>query len=384
MNALIYDAVRTVRGKARPNGGLAGETPQSLIIAMLDALEARGRDPRHGTDLLSLGCVGQVGAQGGHIAMVAKLAAGLPNATAVHSLNNFCTSGLSAIGIAAAMNEARAMDKVLAGGVEMMSRVGFMADEADYYTATDLPRRLRYIPVAVAADLLAVKASVTRADLDEVALASHARALAAECHPELNASRIGAGALIRDEAPRQLSAPALAAMPSAFAELAYRYRGAIEAYPAEHRHTIAHAPPTADGAGLALVAAPGLGSLPRARIMGFSEAGGDPRDSLLAGFTAMDKALAAAGLQLADMDRIEFMEAFAVTIAMFLRDREVDPDRVNVSGGHLAKGHPMGATGAILLSSLLDARDDADGTYGLVVATGAQGVGVAMVVERLN
>lgn len=384
MKALIYDAVRTVRGKARPDGGLAGETPQSLVIAILDALEARGHDPRRDADLLSLGCVGQIGAQGGHVAMVAKLAAGLPVETAVHSLNNFCASGLSAIGIAAAMIEAKVMDKALAGGVEMMSRVEFMADRADYYTATDLPRRLRYIPVAVAADLLAVKAQIPRANLDAAALVSHARALAAEGRAGLNGSRIGAGTLTRDESPRQLSAQALAAMPPAFADLADRYRGAIETYPVEHRHTVAHAPPTADGAALALIACAGQDMRPRARILGFCDAGGDPRDSLLAGFTAMDRALASAGLQLADMDRIEFMEAFAVTIAMFLRDRAVDPERINVSGGHLAKGHPMGASGAILLSSLLDALDDADGTYGMVVVTGAQGVGVAMVVERLN
>ncbi|WP_426267147.1 hypothetical protein [Sphingomonas sp. LHG3443-2] len=137
----------------------------------------------------------------------------------------------------------------------------------------------------------------------------------------------------------------------------------------------------ADGAALALVGRDGTGA--RAKILAYAEAGGDPRDSLTAGFAALDKVLAAAGLSLADVGRIEFMEAFAVVIARFLRERRIAEDRVNVSGGHLAKGHPMGATGAILLSTLLDVPEAADETIGAVVATGAQGVGAAMVVERL-
>jgi len=150
----------------------------------------------------------------------------------------------------------------------------------------------------------------------------------------------------------------------------------------DHRHTIAHAPPVSDGAGLAFLGP--AGGKPRAKILAFAEAGGDPRASLTAGFAAMDKALAKAGLALKDMDAIEFMEAFAVTIAMFLRDRDADPARVNMLGGHLAKGHPMGASGAILLSTLLDALESSKGSLGLVVASGASGVGAAMVVERVN
>lgn len=383
MKALIYESVRTVRGKARPNGGLARETPATLVGLLVDAIEARGREPRRDAEFLGLGCVGQVGAQGGHVAMVAKLGAGLPVGTAVHSLNNFCAAGLSAIGQAAAMVNAGVYSSALAGGVEMMSRVPFMADEADYYLATDLPPRLRYIPVALAADLLAVKEGVTRPEMDVVALASQERAAAAESRPTLTASRIAVGSLSRDEAPRLLSADVLAALPPAFVSLTETYRSAIGEGAIDHRHSLAHAPPLADGAGLTLIGAPG-GDRPRARILGYAETGGDSRDSLLAGFAAMDRALAIAGLALVDMDRIEFMEAFAVTIAKFLRDRSPDPARVNVGGGHIAKGHPMGATGAILLSSLLDALDDADGTLGLVVATGAQGVGAAMVVERLG
>ncbi|HVH36984.1 MAG TPA: acyl-CoA thiolase, partial [Sphingomicrobium sp.] len=268
----------------------------------------------------------------------------------------------------------------LAGGVEMMSRVGFMADGADYYTAEEFEPRLRYIPVALAADLLAVKLGITRKQLDSVALESQRRSARAEEVPALLASRITIGALDREEAVRPSTAERFAKLPPAFAELAKAYTGPLEGQAIEHRHTVAHAPPMADGAGLALLASSGSA---RARILAYAEAGGDPRDSLLAGFDAMDRALSTVGLGLPDMDRIEFMEAFAVVAAHFLKSRPVDPAKVNVSGGHLAKGHPMGATGAILTSTLLDALDESGGRLGLVVATGAQGVGAAMIVERL-
>lgn len=384
MNVYLHDAVRTPRGKARPDGGLARELPQDLIAHLIDALDARGREARARGRLLVLGCVGQVGAQGGHIAMVCKLRAALDPATATHSLNNFCASGLSAIGHAAAAVSVGTVDHALAGGVEMLSRVPFMADDADYYRATDLAPERRYIPVALAADLLAIKEGISRAEMDAVALTSQVRAAAAEARPGLLASRIATAGLDRDEAVRAVSAETLAGLPPAFAALAETYRSAIGNAAIDHRHSVGHAPPMADGAGLALIG-PATGAIaPRARIVAFAEAGGNARDSLLAGFAAMDVALDRAGLALADMDRIEFMEAFAVTIAKFIRDRPVDPDRVNVGGGHIAKGHPMGATGAILLSTLLDALDEADGRFGLVVATGAQGVGVAMIVERLE
>ena len=212
-------------------------------------------------------------------------------------------------------------------------------------------------------------------------LASQDKAAGAE-GTRLIASRVSVNGLSRDECARATTAKALAALSPAFGVLAKSYSDALGGVEIDHRHTLAHAPPVADGAGLALITASPSGAT-RGRIVAYAESGGDPAASLTAGFRAMDLALSRAGLGLADMDRIEFMEAFAVTIAKFFRDYEVDQARVNVSGGHLAKGHPMGATGAILLSSLLDALDEADGRYGLVVVTGASGVGAAMVVERL-
>lgn len=381
MSAFIYDAVRTPRGKARPDGGLAALKPQELVGGLIGAIGDRSGAGVQ-ADAVILGAVGQIGAQGGHIALVSKLHAGLPDETAALTLNNYCVSGLTAIGQAAAMVESGQAKNVLAGGVEMMSRVPFMADNADYYADASFDRRTRYIPVALAADRLAEDIGVTRAEMDQAALISQQRTAAAE-GTTLVASRISLGGLNREECARPTTTlESLAAMAPAFPALADQYREALGDRVIDHRHTVGHAPPMADGAAIALVGGD-AGANPRARIVAWAEAGGDPAQSLTAGFTAMERVLAKARLTLSDLDRIEFMEAFGVTIVKFMRDFKPDPAKVNVGGGHMAKGHPMGATGAILLSSLLDALDAGGGKYGLVVAAGASGVGSAMIVERL-
>jgi len=384
LDAYIHDAVRTPRGKARPDGGLASLQPHELVGALVDALETRGQAPRR-VEALVLGCVGQVGAQGGNVALVAKLHCGVMDEAYAFTLNNYCVSGLTAIGHVAARVAGGDVERALAGGVEMMSRVPFLGDQAGYYTDARFPKRTRFIPVVLAADRLAEAERITRAELDAVALMSQQRAAAAEAMPALNASRVPLGGLTADECVRpQTTAAALAAMAPSFVALSEQYRDALDG-PLDHRHTLGHAPPVCDGAALAVVGgAPRDGAPPRARILAYAESGGDPHASLLAGFRAMECALRRAGLGLADMDRIEFMEAFGVTIAKFLRDFGVDPASVNVGGGHIARGHPMGASGAILLSTLLDALDAVDGRFGLVVCSGASGVGAAMVVERLT
>ncbi len=381
MSAFIHDAVRTPRGKARPDGGLAALKPHELVTGLIDAMEARGHAPRD-AEALILGCVGQVGAQGANVALVSKMHAGLDDAAFAFALNNYCVSGLTAVGQAAALVQTGAVGWALAGGVEMMSRVPFMGDKADYYEDASFPPRTRYLPVAVAADRLAEDIGVTRAEMDAAALTSQQRTAFAESTP-LTASRIPLNGLSHEEAARpKTSSESLASLPPAFAALAAPYGEALEGRVIDHRHTVSHAPPMSDGAGLVLISSQAKGA--RARIIAWTEAGGDPAASLTAGFTAMDRVLDQAGLTLADMDRIEFMEAFAVTIAKFTREHPTLSDKVNVGGGHLAKGHPMGATGAILLSSLLDALDACKGRYGLVVAAGAQGVGSAMIVERMG
>jgi acetyl-CoA C-acetyltransferase/acetyl-CoA acyltransferase len=389
MPVFIHDVVRTPRGKARSDGALAAFKPQDLVAGLVDALDARLGDVRSRAEMLVLGCVGQIGAQGGHIALVSKFRAGLRDDAPAHSINNYCVSGLTAIGHAANAIATGGARYALAGGVESMSRVPFMGDKADFYAETALPERARYMPVVVAADMLAMDRNVSRAELDAVALTSQQKAAAAET-ASAQRSRVavrhadGTPALDRDEAVRATTTmQSLQALQPAFADVAKAYRAVIGDRVIDHRHTIAHAPPVADGAGLAFLSTSGE-EKPRAKIRAYAEMGGDPRESLTAGFSAMDKALARAGLALKDLDVVEFMEAFAVTIALFLRDRDIDPVRVNRLGGHLAKGHPMGASGAILTSTLLDTLDEAKGSLGLVVASGASGVGAAMVVERMN
>jgi len=384
MPAYLYDAVRTIRGKARADGALASFKPQELVAGLVDGLERRGRAARD-VEALVLGCVDQVGDQGANIALVSKLHAGVADAAYAFTLNNYCVSGLSAIGHVAAQVETGGLQRALAGGVEMMSRVPFMGDSASYYADASFPKRTRYIPVVLAADRLAEAEGLSRMELDAVALTSQQRAAAAEGNPALIRSRIALGPLAVDECIRpQTTADSLAAMQPGFAALVAQYADALDGR-IDHRHTIGHAPPVCDGAGLALIgSAPCAGDKPRARILGYAESGGDPYASLLAGFAAMERVLKKTGLALADFDRVEFMEAFAVTIARFLRDFPVDPAKVNVGGGHIARGHPMGASGAILVSTMLDALDAAAGTLGLVVCSGAAGVGAAMVIERLN
>lgn len=380
----IYDALRTPRGKARPDGALAQFTPPQLVGALVEGLREKLGDVVASPGALVLGCVTQTGAQGGNIAMAAKQHCGLADSTAVQTINNYCASGLSAIGHGIAMVASGQEQVVLAGGVEMMSRVPFLTDRADFYGDTDLPPPRRFVPPVLAADRLANAEGITRAELDACALVSQQRAEMTDVDPALQASRLSIGARAGEDCIRPgATAEKMAALPPAFGQLQADYAEALGGETFTPLHTLSHAPPVCDGAGLALIGSAQQALPARARVVGFAESGGNPAASLTAGFDAMDKALARAGLTLDAMDRIEFMEAFAVTIARFMRDRRPDPARVNVSGGHLAKGHPMGATGAILVSTLLDALDACGGRFGLVVTTGAMGVGVAMVVERL-
>lgn len=384
MDVYIQDCLRTPRGKGRPTGGLAQETPHGLIGHLVDALEGRAGLSRDHVDGLTLGCVGQVDAQGGHVAMTAKIHADLTPSCTAHSVNNFCASGLTAIGLAAAAIQCGHSGQALAGGVEMLSRVPFMADKASYYSDQGFSRNKRYIPVALAADMLAEAHNISRETMDVIALRSQQRALAADADPALQASRIAVGGLNRDEAIRPTDAETLAKQRPAFAAIAEEFAHALSCEAIDHRMTKSHAPPMTDGAALALLGGKDSFASPRARIVAFAEAGGAARPSLLAGIAAMKIVLARAGMNLAQMDRIEFMEAFAPPVAIFERDFVPDMSKVNVGGGHIAKGHPMGATGSILLSTLLDALDVAEGRFGLVVVTGAQGAGAAIIVERLR
>jgi len=400
MDVFVFDAVRTPRGKGRPDGALAKTAPSELVAQLVRALERRvGREAVHAAEHFSLGCVTQVGGQGGHVALIARILAGLPETLPCLTLNNFCVSGMSAIAQAARRVAVGEIGMALAGGVECMSQSQFLADRATYYEDMTLAGELGWAPVGLAADLMAAREGIERGALDEVVLRSHARARAAWAAGRFDDRVIpvtgedGAVILARDENVRDLGDGASLAR----ARLAFDQVGAAgfdeiilarhpELATLPHIHTIAHCPPISDGAGLALIgsreAGERLGLTPVARILAMAETADDHVLQLTAGFRALDAALARSGRSLVDMGAIEFMEAFAAVPVKFERDYKPDLARTNPNGGHLAMGHPMGASGAILVGALLDSMDALGADLGVVAATGGVGVGAAMVLER--
>ncbi|WP_068878377.1 MULTISPECIES: acetyl-CoA C-acyltransferase [unclassified Phenylobacterium] len=402
MSVYIFDAVRTPRGKGRPDGALAAVAPARLVGQLVQALAARnGPESVASVNHLTLGCVTQVGVQGGHMALSARTQAGLPDEVAALTINNFCVSGLSAIADAARRVAAGQVDLALAGGVESMSQTPFLADAADFYSDMDLAAAMGWSPVGLAADLLATVENIPRQALDAATLRSHRRAATAWADGRY-AGRVipvsgadGAVALDRDENIRDFGDGAslarhgpvfAAAGAQGYDEILLAHRPDLTRV--EHVHTVAHCPPIADGAALLLLgtleAGQALGLTPLARIRSVGETAGDRVLQLTAGFSAMERALDRAGLALRDVGAVEFMEAFAAIPVLFERRFEPDMERVNPNGGHLAMGHPMGATGAVLTTTLLDDMVQLDAETGLVVATGGVGVGAAMVLERVG
>lgn len=400
MSVYIFDAVRTPRGKGRPDGSLAAVTPAQLVGQLVEALERRSsREAIRAAEHLTLGCVTQVGPQGGHVALAARIQAGLPDTIACLTINNFCVSGLSALADAARRVASGQVGLALAGGVESMSQVPFLADKADYYSNMDLAGAMGWAPVGVAADLLATREGLERPALDAAVLTSHARAAEAWRQGRY-AGRVvpitgpdGQVALDHDENIRDFGdgaslarlGPVFAAMGAqGFDDILIGETPGLDAI--NHLHTVAHCPPIADGAALLLVgdleSGRKYGLRPLARIRAVAEAADDHVLQLTAGYRAMNHALARAGLSLGQVGAVEFMEAFAAVPVLFERDYGPDMSRVNPNGGHLAMGHPMGATGAILTTTLLDDMVQLNAETGLVVATGGVGVGAAMVLER--
>lgn len=400
MSVYIYDAVRSPRGKGRPDGSLAAIAPAQLVVQLVRALEQRlGRAAISAVEHLTLGCVTQLGVQGGHVALSARIQAGLPDSMACLTINNFCVSGLSAVADAARRVESGQVDWALAGGVESMSQVAFLSDAADYYEDMTLAAKMGWAPVGVAADLLATREGLERSDLDAAVLTSHARAAEAWLQGRY-ANRVvpiagpdGAIALARDENIRDFGdgaslaklSPVFAAMGAAgFDDILIARKP--ELTEVRHIHTVAHCPPISDGAALLVLgnaeAGRRHGLRPLARIRAVAETADDRVMQLTAGYRAMERVLDRAGLALGQVGAVEFMEAFAAVPVLFERDYAPDMSRVNPNGGHLAMGHPMGATGAILATSLLDDMAQLGAETGMVVATGGVGVGAAMVLER--
>lgn len=397
---LLFDAVRTPRAKGKPGGALADVPPWELVRQLVAALGARhGSEAMAAVERLTLGCVTQVGAQGGNVALGARTWAGLPDSAVATTVNNYCVSGLSAIAAAARAIATGEEGLALAGGVESMSQAPFEADGAPFFRDAALAAGFRYVPPPIVADWLATRLGITRDEIDAVTVDSHRRAGAAweaghYAGDVVPIERADGVRVERDELVRpNLTAADLARFEPAFVKLgamgpdAYIASVAPELGPVRHLHTVAHCPPIADGAALALLGSEArgaaLGLRPRARVAAWVEVNTDPLLPFEAGFAALPRVLGRAGLRLGDVGTIEFMEAFAAVPARLRREFPAAAARANASGGHLAMGHPMGASGGVLVATLLAEMERQDSEWGVTVAHAVSGIGCGLVLQRL-
>jgi acetyl-CoA C-acetyltransferase len=399
--AYVYDAVRTPRGRGRDTGALHGVKPISLVVGLIEALRERnpGLDVARLEDLL-LGIVTPIGEQGGDLARAAALLAGLPDHVGGVQLNRFCASGLEAVNSAAARVRSGWEHLLLAGGVESMSRVPMGSDGAAWATDPQTALATSFVPQGVSADLIATIEGFTRDDVDGYAVRSQERAAKAWAGGHFARSVVpvrdgnGLDILTVDEHPRpDTTREALARLTPSFATIGeaagfdavalqkFHWLEAIE-----HVHHAGNSSGIVDGAALVLVGSEqvgrDLGLTPRARIVGAAVSGADPTLMLTGPIPATHKALAAAGLTLDDIDLFEINEAFAAVVLKYVRDLGLDPDRVNVNGGAIALGHPLGATGAMLLGTALDELERRDLRRAVVTLCIGGGMGVATVIER--
>ncbi|MEC3957700.1 acetyl-CoA C-acyltransferase [Nocardia sp. CDC153] len=391
--AFVYDAVRLPRGRVRKGGGtLAEMPPYELLGQLLAALERRGCPPAAVDDVI-VGVSTAVGEQGGDVARAAVLWAGWPDSVPGAVVSRLCCSGLDAVESGAARVAAGFADLVVAGGVESMSRVPMLADRPAIAVDADLGERTGFVTIGVSADVTAAEYGITRAELDAYAVRSHRRAGSATMSDSVIPVRKGdTTVLAADEGARpDACVSAFAALPTLFGEdpswerVARRLPGARR--PAAGLHTIATAPQLADGASALLLgnwrAADILGRLPVAQIVGTAQT--SVRSPLLtATISAARVALQRAGISAAQLDVIEVNESFAVTPLVLMRQLGLDAARVNPSGGAVAVGHPLGATGGILITQALDELRRRDGEYALVAIPAALGLGSAMVVRRMT
>ena len=408
--AWILDAVRTPRGRGKKDSGsLSGVHPQELLAQTLEALRLRnGFDPREIEDVVA-GCVSAVGEQGACIARMAVLAAGWdPKAASGVTLNRFCGSGQQAVNFAAMGVMAGVQDAVIAGGVESMSRQPMGSDGAGLDGHNPHLRELHpLVPQGISADLIATLEGFTREDLDRFAVRSQERCAIAQKEGRFDKSLIpvrgpdGKIVLERDEHPRPgTTLESLAQLPPSFAGMGqYVQKGdtlsfdekAKSRYPQvseiQHVHHAGNSSGIVDGAAAVLIASPewakANGLKPRARFVAMATAADEPVIMLTAPTPATQRVLKKAGMTIRDIDLIEINEAFAAIPLKTMRDLDMDPDQVNVNGGAIALGHPLGATGAMLIGTVLDELERRDLQRGLVTMCIGGGMGIATIIERV-
>ncbi len=398
--AYIYDAVRTPRGRGRQSGALYEVKPVRLLEIVLTALASRTQLDTNAVDDAILGCVTPVDDQGFNIAKAALLYAGWSEAVSGMQINRYCASGLEAVNLAATKIRAGWADLVVAGGVESMSRVPIGSDGGPLLYDPEVIARVNYIPQGVSADLIATIEGFSRTTVDEYALLSQQRAAQALQNGYFNRSILpiydqnGLLILGSDEHPRpDTTLEGLAQLPPAFAAagLAGFNQMALRRYPAvekiQHVHTAGNSSGIVDGAAALLLGSKekgaALGLSPRARIVGIANVSTEPVIMLTGPAPAARKALQMAKMTAADIDLWECNEAFAAVPLKFQRELDLDIEKLNVNGGAIALGHPLGATGAMLLGTLLDELERRDLNVGLVTLCAGGGMGIATIIERV-
>jgi acetyl-CoA C-acetyltransferase len=400
--AFVYDAIRTPRGRGKRTGSLHEVKPIDLVVGLLEEVRRRnpGLDPGRVDDVV-LGVVSPLGDQGGDLAKAAALAAGYPETVAGVQLNRFCASGLEAVNQAAMRVRSGFEDLLLAGGVESMSRVPMGSDGGPWAMDPAIALRTSFVPQGIGADLIATLEGFSRADVDAFAAESQARAAKAQANGYFDGSVVpvtdvnGLTVLDRDELIRPgTTVESLAGLTPSFAVIGDQGgfdSVALEKYhwveEIDHVHHAGNSSGIVDGAALTLVgteqAGTDLGLTPRARILAAAVSGADPTIMLTGPTPASRKALAKAGLSTEDIDLYEINEAFAAVPMRFMRDLDLPYEKVNVNGGAIAMGHPLGATGAMILGTLIDELERRELRYGLATLCVGGGMGIATVVERI-
>ncbi|GAA4083040.1 acetyl-CoA C-acetyltransferase [Nocardioides kongjuensis] len=400
--AFVYDHLRTPRGRGKANGSLHEVKPVDLAVGLVDAVQERnpGLDPNRIDDIV-LGVVSPIGDQGGDIAKTVAIAAGLPDTVAGVQLNRFCASGLEAVNQAAGRVRGGFEDLIIAGGVESMSRVPMGSDGGAWASDPATAFKAGFVPQGIGADLIATIEGWNREDVDAYAAESHHRAAKAQANGYFDGAIVpvkdinGLTILDRDETVRpDTSVEGLAGLKPSFAQLgadAGFDDVALEKYhwleKINHVHHAGNSSGIVDGSALTLIGneqvGKDLGLTPRARIIATAVSGADPIIMLTGPAPAARKALAKAGLEVGDIDLFEINEAFAAVAMRFMRDMGISHDITNVNGGAIAMGHPLGATGAMILGTLIDELERRDLRRGLATLCVGGGMGIATIVERV-
>src|ERR1700742_1221121 len=399
---LIFDAIRTPRGKGKVNGSLHATKPVDLVVGLMHETLSRNPelDPNRVDDIV-LGCVSPIGDQGADIAKTAAIKAGLPNTVSGVQLNRFCASGLEAVNIAAQKVASGWEDLVWAGGVESMSRVPIGSDGGAWAMDPETAYDTSFVPQGIGADLIATIENFSREDVDVYAARSQERAAAAHADGRFSGSVVPVldindhVVLDRDEFIRPgTTVETLAGLKPSFAAIGDM--GGFDAVALQkyhwvekinHVHTPGNSSGIVDGASLVAIGnektGAELGLRARARVLATAVSGADPTIMLTGPAPASRKALAKAGLTVEDLDLVEINEAFAAVVLRFVKDMGLDLEKVNVNGGAIAMGHPLGATGGRIVGALIDDLHRTGGRYGLATLCVGGGMGIATVVEAL-